>query len=450
MPKKIILSVAVILILLALTAGLGAYYLLATRTGAENVFQRLLDRYAGVGTYSWKALEGDLLQGVVIKDLELRGVAWLPEQGVVRIQELKLHSRAFELAGIEAEFTNARFLLAKDDPLVADGRFHNGRLEANIYTRAFNLARLRELFPAFKSSAYMSGDLRDIDANFSGNLKDFQVKGRAKVVHWVYGRYILAESPVVGDLRIARGASGTWQIFGDLDVSGGDFLTPDVKTRILPSRFHFNGDPQQPTFHLQGKAKVQRVKIDIDVKGTREKPQLSLSSDPSYPQQLLLVMLMTGKSWGNPAETGFGQASQDFAPPLLKRNAIPSPGVPPELASGFVDYFLFGGTGQKFAEYFGLSGISLKLDNTSRGLKFNKEVSNRLGLGYGIETLDPNSQIQRYRQYKQTVEGQLELSDKISIDLERALTTTSAPNSTTSPEAPRLDDKVYLKYRTRF
>jgi hypothetical protein len=161
-------------------------------------------------------------------------------------------------------------------------------------------------------------------------------------------------------------------------------------------------------------------------------------------------MLMTGKSWGNPAETGFGQASQDFAPPLLKRNAIPSPGVPPELASGFVDYFLFGGTGQKFAEYFGLSGISLKLDNTTRGLKFNKEVSNRLGLGYGIETLDPNSQIQRYRQYKQTVEGQLELSDKISIDLERALTTTSAPNSTTSPEAPRLDDKVYLKYRTRF
>ena len=449
MPKKIILLTAVIVILLALTAGLGAYFLLATRTGAETVFQRLLDRYAGKGTYSWRALEGDLLHGVAIKDLELRGVPWLPEQGVVRIQELKLYSQAFALAGIEAEFTNARILLSKDDPLVADGRYHNGRLEASIYTRAFNLARIKELFPGFKSSAYMSGDLKDIDVNFSGNLKDFHVKGQAAVVHWYYGRYALAESPFVGDLHIARrGAKGDWQIFGDLEVSGGDFLTPYVKTRILPSHFHFNGDLEQPTFHLHGQAKVQRVKIDIDVKGTREKPQLSLSSDPSYPQQLLLIMLMTGKSWGNPAASGFDKGSADFAPPLLNRNA--SPGVPPELASGFVDYFLFGGTGQKFAEYLGLSGISFKLDNTTRGLQLNKDVSDRLGLGYGIESLEPDPQVQRYRQYKQAVQGQLDVSDNISIDMERELTTTAAPSGAAGTEGPRLDDKVYLKYRTRF
>ncbi len=443
MLKKAVLFIVIFLFLLCAVASL-AGYLLTTSGGAERILRTALDVYVGKGAYSWKGIEGSVWRGITIRDLELKGIRQLPEAGVIRVQEIQAQIHTLGLSVVEVKFVNARLLLSKDDPIVAEGRFQNGRLEVNIYTRTFNLRRIKDLLPGFKYSSFVNGDVKGIDLVFSGDLKDFHVQGQATVGHWYYGSYALQDCPVNGDLHFIRGTS-RWLVYGKLVLSAGDFLTPYVKTSILPSHFHFDGEMARPSFHIKGQARVKRVKIDIDLQGTRERPVLSLSSDPTYPREQLLLMLTTGKRW----ESLAGAGSDAQVPALAGRHAGPTSATP-EVASDFVDYFFFGGSGKRVAEYFGLSDISIKLDNTTRGLELNKDVSDRLGIGYGIEALEPDGQLQRERRYRQMVEGAYDLNENITIDLERELVATYDPSDPSSSERLRPEDKVYLKYRTKF
>ena len=65
--------------------------------------------------------------------------------------------------------------------------------------------------------------------------------------------------------------------------------------------------------------------------------------------------------------------------------SIDSHTVSPELAKDFVQYFAFGGSGNKLAETFGLDDLSFSYGKGKRGIGARKEIGDKLQVKYEIQ-----------------------------------------------------------------
>ena len=424
--KFIEFIVAIVLLLIVLVGALG--YLVFTTGGAAILFHQALDRYVSRDNFSWRDFQGNLWSGFVVKDLELQDLRGIGQGSVIRIQELAVRVKALGVSGVEADFRNARLLSLRDEPIVSEGRLRQGQISANVYARTFDLLRIKDFFPAFRHLSVVKGSLRDVDLVVEGTPNDIHIRGRSIVEKWRYATYLLENCGLNKDLRLVR-TSGRWQVYGKVTIVAGDFLMPRVKIKLGPSRIDFNGDPEQPSFNITGQARVARTKIDIVIRGTRAKPEVFLSSDSALPQAQLLLMLTTGKRWKSVNNASFQKK------------------MTPEVAADFVDYFLFGGSGKSLSQYLGLSDLSISFDQQKRGVSVSKDVTDRLGVGYGVQmdTLQ-NEPIM----VKQQVTGEYDITDRVMVGVQKEVAASADLKSKgQTPEKP-VDDRVYMKYKTKF
>ena len=120
----------------------------------------------------------------------------------------------------------------------------------------------------------------------------------------------------------------------------------------------------------------------------------------------------------------------------------------PELAGDFIDYFFFGGAGTRLAGFFGFSGISYKLDQTKQGVTLNRDLSDKLDVGYGVAVAHTPDE-RHQRALTQTVEGEYRVTGKVTLGAQKEIVPAQgAEPSTASRQIP--DDRVFLKYRTQF
>ena len=92
-----------------------------------------------------------------------------------------------------------------------------------------------------------------------------------------------------------------------------------------------------------------RTAIHLHLQGTKDAPQLELTSQPPLAKETLLLMLATGKTWRATRET-FAQGT-----------------VSTTLVTDVVDYLFFGGFGNRLARRFGISEFGLT-QNVERNL----------------------------------------------------------------------------------
>lgn len=214
-----------------------------------------------------------------------------------------------------------------------------------------------------------------------------------------------------------------------------------LRVELKPSRLTFTGRPAKPGLDIKAVTRTARTRINIEVRGTRDEPKVSLTSEPPYSKGQLLLMLATGRRWSGVQET----MGQD------KKN--------PELAVNFADYLLFGGSRSKFIRLLGLSDVSIQADAKKQGVSVSKDLTQKLDVGYGVEMA---TDVGRQHEITQRLQSEYQLTDKVMFGVQKEfkpLAPTSAGKDVTETsgaeteassyhEAP--DDRVYLKYRSSF
>ena len=409
-------------------AGVCVAFMLFTPQGAGLIVRPVARHILGSGDLAYEWIEGSLIRGVHVFNMEVRRPPVLREDSVVRVQEFGMRLTRFSFDGIEVSIINARVISPRFDPVVVNGSFAGGRYNANLYGNNLDLASLGRVMKKLGYVLPLEGALCAPDLFLSGTFTQPVLEGTFIVDHIHESGFVLRDAPV--DIQLSFVHKGNaWGLYGKLVIHTGVIQGPQTFLRLGESRLSFSGDMDNPDMNIHGVSVVGHTWIEIMVKGTRKDPKVHLVSDPQLPQQQLMLMMATGKRWDSLSAS------------------MASGKMTPELAGDFVDYYFFGGAGVKMAKVLGLSDISYKLDGNTQGVTFNKDLSDRLGVGYGvsISTTGP----ERRKEVTQTVGSEYRLTNKVSVTVQKEVL--QSQKSGTLLESRRIpDDRVYLKYRTQF
>ncbi|MEI8012218.1 MAG: translocation/assembly module TamB domain-containing protein [Candidatus Omnitrophota bacterium] len=323
---------------------------------------------------------------------------------------------------------NARLITPQADNIVINATLRGGRYEANAYSKSLDLEWVTSIIRRFNNLSLLHGDLRDIDLVLSGRAFEPAVKGVFEVARIPLNGFLLYDAPVMCDLSFKRRGM-MWETYGKLSVHRGWLKSPRSLVALGESHLIFSGNILDPELDIHAVSEIAGTRIDIVVRGKRKEPKIILTSEPPLSQEQLLLMLTTGKRWDG----------IDMAMTTKK--------MTPELAGDFVDYFFFGGSGDRIARIFGFSRVSYKLDSAVQGVTFNKDLTDRLDVGYGIEIGAQGDQGQR--ELTQKVESEYRINSHVIIAAQKEILSSSSLDR--EMELRRIpDDRIFLKYRKQF
>ncbi len=418
-----------LLVAFVVLAGAVAFFLVMPQ-GARVSLRAASTYFLGPEQMAYERCEGSLWRGVRIFNLQAIAPSFLPAGSIVRVQELDVSLARAAFNGLDVMLDNARILAPGADPVVLNGRLSRGRYHAEIYSSSLDLDVLRKVIRHFRNPPPLKGELKSLDLQLTGTLEKPELAGVFVVGHIPKGGFLLRDAPVSCALYFSR-TSGLWGTYGTLDIHGGILQAPRALLHLGESRLTFSGDPANPELDVHATATVARVHIDISAKGTRSKPDVRLVSDPPLPEEQLLLMLTTGKKWNLAGVSAGGRK------------------MTPELAGDFIDYFFFGGAGSRVAGFFGFSGISYKLDQTKQGVTFNRDLSDKLDVGYGVAVANTPDEAHQ-RALTQTLEGEYRVTDKVTLGAQKEILPLQQGTEPSTSARPTPDDRVFLKYRTQF
>ncbi len=339
-----------------------AAYVFYTPRGSAFLVKKALAKYLPAQTFTIGKSEGSFARTLVLSDLEFHGLSGLPAGSVLKVQSLKVHIASFEPAGRMARIDNGRLQLPDSELILFRGRLQNNALDANIFSNGLRLEQLSGFVPGNAGLKQLSGAISGIDIYVKGALSKPQVSGKCRVERFLRGGFTLADSLIFFDIRL-EGLGASPKVFGTVSTDSGTVSGPRTAVIALSnSKVSFSGDPSKPELDLRGVSAVESVKINIAVKGTLDKPELILASDPPLPRERLAVMLLTNKSWkATQAALGSGQLS-------------------PDVARDFIGYFLFPASGNSLAKRLGLTDISFTFDRQQKGVGVNKAITGNLSV----------------------------------------------------------------------
>jgi len=362
---------------------------------------------------------------IAIENMEI--VLKAAVQNTAKIQKTEIVFDTQHINAINIEVFNGRLSLSGSEPILFYGNYANELLNFNFYSKRAGIESLIDVLDSRKTSVPLKGSFVDIDFNLRGSIHEFMLQGAAYAERLRHGAFSLSDAPFVCDVILKESTKG-FQVNGAVIAKKGVISGPGTAMVYLEeSRLIFSGDPQKPSLDIKGVSTVEKTMIKIALKGTIEKPDLRLSSEPPLSQERLLVMLTTGKRW-NGADTLFSKGV-----------------ISPDLAMDFIDYFVFGDSGSKIADKFGITGLSVQLDETTKGVKLSKSVSDKVEVGYGVLQKQSN---EKAVEINQNISGEYNLTETIAVSAEKELKQASALGQ--SPEEQKTNDKVMIKYKRKF
>jgi len=368
-------------------------------------------------------------KGLLLQHLEIPNPPQFPSGSVLKIQRLFINLTRLSADGLVVEIENGRLFLPNSEPILFSGTIHQGQIDFNLYTKNMDLNQLEELLSFGNMLKFFKGSLTAVDLYARGALRSPHLTGQLTVERLTRGGFSLTGCPVNVDVLLSR-KGAEWEGVGSLSTTEGRISSPRTTVQLAESKILFKKHLSQPSFAITGQAKVEKTLIRVVARGTVDQPELHLTSEPPLPQGQLIVMLASGREWkGTTAALEKGE-------------------VAPDMAKEFIDYFLLGGQGTAIAQQLGISDVSLKLDKDTKGVVVKKEVFENVEIGYGVEQvkLTPLQD-----QVKQTIGGQLQVTDQISVAAEREirqLNTRTGDKTLTTDQPP--NDKFFLEFRNWF
>lgn len=424
MPRKKVCLLTIVLVLLLFLSAL-IYYFLFTTKGSSAIAKFTLSRYLEPQNIDIEKIEGNLSETLSFYDLELENLKGLPEGSTIRIQKLEISFTSFNPGGLNIRIDNGRLKLPDSEPILFYGSYRESSLDINVYSKQVYLRSFFDSFTEGKLLSGVSGTISDIDIYTKGPLLEPELTGTFQIVGFSRNDFSLDNCP--GSFGITlKNIKDDLRLFGEIVLKSGEVSGPkSTVIELKTCKILFFGNPKMPALDLKGVSIIEGTKIEIVLKGTMDKPDLQLKSEPPMPQERLLLMLTTGKSWkGTEAALSQGQISAD-------------------LARDFLDYFVLAGSGSKIAQHLGISDISLKYDSQTKGIGVKKAISEKLEASYGVEQHQSNGK-ESITTHK--VGGEYKITESIAVGAEKEL----EQDKINIQKKSQTNDKVILKYKKGF
>jgi hypothetical protein len=415
-----------ILVVLSIYLGFSLYNLFFSPEGVKTLVKLYLYEFAHIKSVAIHKVEGNIVKGVRANDIQLSGIPGIDPKIIVKIQEASVSLPDFNFARAQVKVINGRIELPTGTPLIFQGTYKNKTVDANIYASSIDLQSTVGLFPDAGILKNLSGLVINPDIYIKGSWLENRISGKGIVEKAAFNNFTLVDCPVNFDGTLKK-PKDKFTVEGRIVLGQGIFSIKKTGITIQSAKIIYSGDPKKPSFDAKGDTLIGDTKINIVYKGTLDKPDLRLTSEPSLPQDALLIMLVTGEPW-----KGMGSS--------IERGQLS-----PDLARDFLDYVLLGGSGSKLAKKLGISDISFKYDAESKGIKATTSVTDKIGIIYGIEQNKPDGKPET-TQYD--IGAELKVTDSISLSGETQINQKNlqVPQS----EEPKANDKILLKYKTKF
>lgn len=426
--KEIILVLFVLAV--AVIMGIGGFFLFNAK-GNKILIKTVLERNEVSESVFIKEYSGNLGQGLLLENLVLTNLKYLPMENFLKIQRLFIDITSLKLDGLIVELENARLFLPYSDPVLLNGKLKNNVLEANIFSSKFGLGQIQRLIPAIREFSNIAVNFENIDLYIKGSLEKQELDGSLFLKRLTYEGFALEHCPI--DIKLSFSQQDD-QIKpeGVINFKEGTVYSPKTALRLKESQIIFHGNIKNPNLNIHGESVIDKVKITLFVRGTKESPEIQLTSQPSLPEKQLMLMLATGKRWKSLEDSmEQGKLSAD-------------------ISKDFVDYFLFGGQGSVLAKRLGLHDVDVTFEKDKKGISAKKDLSNKLDVGYGVEkeiTTEGETTTQKFQ-------GDYKLTDEITFSVERELKGQTSNDKSTQFEqeinAPPPNDTILLKYKKDF
>lgn len=400
-------------------------YLFFTTNGSSFVTKLVLSRYTESKNIDVKKIDGRLSEKLFFRDIEIKDLEGLPKGSVIRIQKLEVDFTSFSLEGLNIDIENGRLRLPLSEPVLFYGSYKDGSLDINVYSKQVSVNDFLDLSVETKTLGKVSGTISDVDIYVEGSFFKPMLRGEFLIDKLLRNGFSLTNCPGIFAV-ILDDIKSELKVIGDLTLKSAKLS--GAKTAIITlqqSKIIFSGNPKKPSLDIKGNSIVEGAKINIVLKGTIDKPDLKLTSEPSMPQGRLLVMLVTGKSWKSTEQLGKGE-------------------IPVDLARDFVDYLLFGGAGSKIAQRFGISDVSVKYDAKTKGVGIQKDVTDKAKIKYGVEQTQTET---KTNNVNHKVGGSYKITDEIEVEGEKGIK--KSKNGQTE-EDTKTNDKISVKYKKEF
>jgi autotransporter translocation and assembly factor TamB len=107
----------------------------------------------------------------------------------------------------------------------------------------------------------------------------------------------LVDATVGGDLRLRQAPAGPAQLFGRVDVVGGELRAYGQQLELREGSMAFAGDPENPQLDLRAERQFpsEALRVGFTVGGSLREPRLDLYSEPQLPREAQLSWLVRGR-----------------------------------------------------------------------------------------------------------------------------------------------------------
>jgi len=271
-----------------------AYFFFFTSLGLETIVKLSLAKYAKFREIKIEKIEGNIFLGIRIEALQINKLKRIPQDIVIKIQQVNLNLSGFNFRDIDLKIKNGRVEIAKAQPVIFTGVYNKGKLNFNIYAKSIDIKSYLWLFSdsvILKNAT--SGEIIEPDFYLKGSLEEAELSGKMFLKMVSFEKYRLSDCPVY--LKgVIYSKDKISQVKGDITVESGIINLGGSIIKKVKGMIIFTGDPYNPAFNLEGDSVVGGTRIHAAYKGNYLKPQLRLTSDPILPEEDLIIMLFTG------------------------------------------------------------------------------------------------------------------------------------------------------------
>ena len=406
-------------VILSLFAGLILFSPALTRLALRN----FLHSY-GLTITQVKSFKGNILQGVDAKGLVLRGNIGSFGLSKIMIDQLVIKIKLpFSIA---VAINNGQLIQHVSEPILFYGRATKNNIDITIYSRYITLSKLFGTF--FHNVDFVQklhGRAENISVNLTGSLKKPVIDGNFLITELSYRDFAATQVPVDFNFSFYSSASIA-NLYGGLIFNGGQISNKSsAKIAIREkSKLYFTGQANRPIYDFKGRAKVENVLIDISLTGAKDKPRLTVVSEPVLPKAQIFALILTNRTWGS------------------LNTSLSGEGVSSKLAIDIVDYFIFSGSGQKLFKDIGID-FALNISDKSREVTVKKSIGNKLEAGYtSVTSRSPNGTT---APTKRGAEGIYKITDNLSLEAARVYSASSNDAS-----GYKKEDNIFLKFLKEF
>jgi hypothetical protein len=414
------------LILTAIPAlfAIAVWYAGCTSGGGRRLVVALIERYGDVIVTMAKA-DGALLSTLTLHQVKVVNIPGTPPGTMARIQQVRISPLSRWFGGPVVEIINGRLEIPGSDIVFIQGTYASNWITGTLYCRRINMALALESFPVTPEVETLDGTVRSIDLNIRGTLRQIYVYGDIDATRIAYEGFSGSDL-VAGIEMLLKESRGEWTGYGIIRPLSGKLSGPNTATiNLQESDLVFRGPLLRPLLTLEGMADIEGVRVQVGLRGAADSPDLRLSSRPSLPDRLLLLMLATGRRWRS-----------------LEKEPVPGQ-LPAGITFDFLNYFIFGASGETFVNKLGMRDLQIIVTDGTRGIGLRTGLGERADIMYRFEQTRPS--VTGPQETRQIVGGQVEVTDRLSVEGSRTITET--PGESGEREA---EDRVLFRFKMSF